>query len=81
MRYEEGLDNAIKYNQSVQAEIKESHIGDSINEDNYRAYSMAKSMELLAASAKERKESRGSHHRWDYPDKNSSFNGIIEIKK
>lgn len=81
MRYEEGLDKAIKYNQSVQAEIKESHIGDSINEDNYRAYSMAKSMELLAASAKERKESRGSHHRWDYPDKNSSFNGIIEIKK
>lgn len=81
MRYEEGLDNAIKYNQSVQAEIKESHTGDSINEDNYRAYSMAKSMELLAASAKERKESRGSHHRWDYPDKNSSFNGIIEIKK
>lgn len=81
MRTEEGLASAISYYQAIEKELNEAPVSSSINTDNYRVFSMLKSMELLAKSAKDRKESRGSHNRCDYPNKDNSFNKIIEIKK
>ncbi len=80
-RTEAGLDEVIAFTEGIEQRLERSPVGNRLDTHTYDLSSIARTAWLIAKSAKERKESRGSHHRADYPDKDSAFNGIIEQRK
>lgn len=80
-RTEEGLTRVIEYTESIQREIEQAPTADVPNVRVYDLMSIARTSWLIAQSAQKRKESRGSHHRADYPNIDSTFNAIIEQSK
>lgn len=80
-RTEEGLDEVITFTESIQKTLRDAPLSDVMESTTYDLSSIARTAWLIANSAKQRKESRGSHHRADYPELDSAFNAIIEQRK
>ncbi|WP_320122361.1 FAD-binding protein [uncultured Sphaerochaeta sp.] len=80
-RTEGGLEQMLQFSEAVEDIVMSSPDGKTLETRNYDLMSIAKTTWLISKSALERKESRGSHHRSDYPKKNDKFNRIIEQVK
>lgn len=65
------------------AQIEESPSSDKPKRENIKLLNKIQAAEMMAMAALERCESRGSHYRMDFPDKNDAFNSpfIFSIAK
>jgi len=77
-RTERGLEEMLQFSETVEDTIASASEGKLPETKIYDLLSIAKTTWLISKSALERKESRGSHHRSDYPDKDARFDRIIE---
>jgi len=80
-RTEEGLSNLLNIIAEIKDQILLAPEGRCINLKNSNLYCMLNTTGIMARSALARKESRGSHHRADYPHKDSKFNKPIIVEK
>ena len=71
-RTEEGLKKVLDVAKSLENEFETAPAGNEIFLRNFEITSMLTSVKLMAYAALQRKESRGSHHREDYPDKDEA---------
>ena len=79
-RDEEGLSEYIHIAEKLKKQIENAPAG-GISPENINVYHTLIATELMAESARKRKESRGSHQRRDYPKKNEVYSQPIIIKK
>ena len=79
-RDEEGLSEYIHIAEILKKQIENAPTGQIVSE-NVNVYHALIATELMAESARKRKESRGSHQRRDYPKKNEAYSQPIIIKK
>lgn len=79
-RDEEGLSEYIHIAETLKKQIENAPTGQIVSE-NVNVYHALIATELMAESARKRKESRGSHQRRDYPKKNEAYSQPIIIKK
>ena len=79
-RNEDGLKETLESCVTLEKELVSAPRGVSINLRNFELMSMITSIKLMVSAALERKESRGSHHREDYPlsDKNYDLPFVLE---
>ncbi|WP_262395541.1 FAD-binding protein [Youxingia wuxianensis] len=73
-RSEVSLNFVLQMVDQLQKEINNAPLGNVINLRNFELYSLMYTSQIMAISALQRKESRGSHHRVDYPEKNNLYN-------
>ena len=79
-RDEKGLSEYICIAEELKKQMEEAPEG-RISPENVNVYHTLIATELMAESARKRKESRGSHQRRDYPKKNEAYGQPIIIKK
>ena len=70
-RSEESLSRVLQFTEDAAHELETAKPQDGVDTDNFRLYAMLLSSRLMAKAALQRKESRGSHFREDYPQKDS----------
>lgn len=80
-RNEEGLTSLLKTVDDLKEKLMTAPEGQTPNIANVDLYHMLTTVGIMADSALKRKESRGSHHRSDYPDMDPRFGSPITIKK
>ncbi len=80
-RTEKGLKASLRFFKETKNALCDCYAGSTLSTENYDLLSLLTSMELLASKAMERRESRGSHMRMDYPSKDPDFERILEIVK
>jgi L-aspartate oxidase len=80
-RTEVGLKHTLGTVGMLEKEIMDSPRAKVMNLHNFELMSMLSSVRLMAFAALYRQESRGSHHREDFPDKNESFGAPRVLKK
>ena len=80
-RTEEGLTEVLNVVRKLEEEISQAENGGIICPGNIDIFHMLTTVQIMARCALERKESRGSHHRADYPFKDERFNKPVIIRK
>ncbi|GHU06292.1 fumarate reductase subunit A [Betaproteobacteria bacterium] len=80
-RTEAGLRHTLETVGTLEKEIMASPCTDALNLRNFELMSMLSSVRLMAFAALRRKESRGSHHRKDFPCKDENHNSPCVLKK
>ena len=73
-RTEEGLKSLKQLTEKMLQDIESAPEGTECNPKNIDLYHMLTTVGIMADSARNRRESRGSHHRFDYPTKNKKYN-------
>lgn len=79
-RNEKGLTKTLDTLTALENELMAAPAGDSINLRNFELMSMLSSVRLMARAALRRRESRGSHHREDYPAKDEKYAAAYVVK-
>ena len=79
-RNELSLNNVLNFVETSLKAINEAPTSNNLNLENIRLYSMLLSTKIMANAALERKESRGSHYREDYPKKDPLQSNPISKK-
>lgn len=80
-RNEEGLTSLINTVKDLKSRLEQSPAGDEPHIENIDLYHMLTTVGIMADSALRRRESRGSHHRSDYPDTDPGLGHPIIIRK
>ena len=80
-RTEEGLSRLAEIIRELSDELTNSPTGELPNERNIVLYHGLTAALLMCESAKRRKESRGAHHRADYPEKNAAYGKPFTLHK
>lgn len=80
-RNEEGLTRLLTLTKSLRQSIRQAPEGTRICGANVSLYHMLTTLSIMADSARKRKESRGSHHRNDFPETRKEFGSPIIIKR
>ena len=80
-REEEGLKKTVELVGNLRNEISAAPVGEKLSSRNFEIASMLTSIKLMATAALRREESRGSHHREDYPEKDESQSKPFVINK
>jgi L-aspartate oxidase len=79
-RTEAGLRHTLETVGALEKEIMVSPRAKAFNLRNFELMSMLSSVRLIASAALRRKESRGSHHREDFPHKDENHNAPCVLK-
>lgn len=80
-RNEEGLTSLLNTVNELKRELMTAPAGQNANLANIDFYHMLITVGIMAESALQRKESRGSHHRSDFPQTDPKYGSPIIIKK
>lgn len=80
-RTQRGLERSLEFINDSISFLECSKSSNILNTENFDLFTLLVSMRLLSSSALQRKESRGSHYRMDYPSKNPLYERIIEVTK
>lgn len=80
-RNEEGLTSLLKTVDDLKRELMQAPVGDKPHIETIDFYHMLTTVGIMAGSALKRRESRGSHHRSDYPDTDPGFGQPIIVRK
>lgn len=78
-RTESGLQAVLRLVEELEKELECAADSNRINLENYTLCSQIFTAKIMAAAALQRKESRGSHHRADYPQKDETQKEPIVI--
>jgi L-aspartate oxidase len=79
-RSETGLTKTLETAADLEKQLMTAPEGDVINPRNFELMSMLTSIKLMAGAARQRKESRGSHHRVDFPAKDEKYGTPFVLK-
>lgn len=80
-RTEEGLTKLKALTRQLMKELQEAPAGEKPEPGNVDLYHMLTTIGIMAESALGRRESRGSHHRADYPQRDERFGKPVVISK
>jgi L-aspartate oxidase len=80
-RTETGLRHTLEIVGTLEKEIMASPRANAFDLHNFELMSMLSSVRLMALAALHRKESRGSHHREDFPCRDENYNAPRVLKK
>lgn len=80
-RTEEGLNHLAEIIRDLSSELEDSPTEELPNERNVVLYHGLTAAALMCESARYRKESRGAHHRADYPEKNAAYGKPFTLRK
>lgn len=80
-RNEEGLTSLLETVEDLTRQLEKAPAGEKAKIANIDLIHMLTTVGIMANSALKRRESRGSHHRSDYPDTNPEFGFPITIRK
>ena len=76
-----GMEEVLALVRTLEEEIAAAETGDGRRIENFGLRSQLQSVGLIAHAALRRKESRGSHHRLDYPQKDEKYNAPYVINR
>ena len=80
-RTEEGLRRLAETVRELSGELENSPAAEYPNERNVVLYHGLTAAALMCESARRRKESRGAHHRADYPEKSAEYEKPFTLHK
>lgn len=80
-RTEAGLTEVMNLTKQLLARLLAAPAGEQPSAENVKLYHMLTTVGIMAESALERKESRGSHHRADYPEKDETCGKPIVVRR
>ena len=81
LRNENGLEELERRIQDLETQFMEAPAGGVRRTENVELYHMIITSKLMAEAARNRKESRGSHYREDFPEKKNAFEEPYRIRQ